>query len=165
MFEQVGNEYYGMPLEAILPLSVEHYEVYEMFCEEFGADRMEELYGIMEAWDLTSEFGEAVRNILVQEIIQESELQWCGKMTVNRKRVSFRVQCYARVYVICTEEPREFGYFLSLEDARAFLKFHCSPVVRARECDDELDPEERLEEQASAHAYIDRIRRQRRALG
>ena len=165
MFEQVGNEYYGLPLEAVLPLLVENYEVYEIFSQEFGTDRMEELYGVMEAWDLTSELGEAVRSILVQEIVEQSEVHWCGKMTVNRKRVSFRVQCYAGIYVICTEEPLEFGYFLSLEDARTFLKFHWSPVAGVRECDDEWDPEERLEEQATAHAYIDRIRRQRRALG
>ena len=165
MFEQVGNEYYGMPLEAVLPLLVENDAVYEMFCQEFGADRMEELYDVMEAWDLTSELGEAVRSILIPKITSESEVHWCGKMTVNRKRISFQVRCYAGIYVICTEEPREFGYFLSLEDARAFLKFHWSPVAGVRECDDEWGPEERLEEQATAHAYIDRVRRQRRALG
>jgi len=165
MFEQVGNEYYGLPLEAVLPLLVENYEVYEIFCQEFGTDRMEELYSVMEAWDVTSELGEAVRSILVQEIVEESEVHWCGRMTVNRKRISFRVQCYAGLYVICTEEPRELGYFLSLEDARTFLKFHWSPVVGAREFDEEWGPEERLEEQASAHAYIDRVRKQRRPLG
>lgn len=148
-----------------MPLLVEnYYEVYQMFCHGFGADRMEELYGVIETRNWTSELAKAAHIMLAKEIVEESELHWCGKMTVNRNRVGFRVQSYAGVYIIRTEEPREFGYFFSLEDARAFLKFHWAPVVGARECEDEWEPEERLEEQGSAHAHIDRIRRQGRAL-
>jgi len=164
MFEQVGNEHNGLPLEAVLPLLAQNDQAYQLLCDEFGADRMEELYNVMDAWDLSSELGEAVRRIIVNEILEESELCWRGEMTVHQKRTGFRVKCYAGIYVIRTDEDREFGYFLSLEDARDFLQFHWSPLVEGPGCEEELDLEARLEEQASARAYIDRIRRQRRAL-
>lgn len=165
MIEQVGNEDNGMPLEAVLPLLVQDYSVYEMFCEEFGTDRMAEVYHVIEGWDLTGELGKSVRSIVDRWITEEAETRWCGTMAVNGRRISFEIRCFAGIYVICTEEPREFGYFLSLEDARAFLKFHWSPVAQAIGSDDDFVPEEWLEEQAAAHAYIDRVRRQRKTIG
>jgi hypothetical protein len=162
MFEQVGNEHYGVPLEALLPLLTDSYEIYELLCREFGSDRVDELYDLMDEGSLEGELGTELRAVLMREILEESGVEWAGTMTDMGQASPFEVKGYQGIYIVLASANRELGCFLSLEDARAYLAFHWAPVRERPGFEGWDDGDDIRSEQENAHQYIEEIRRRRR---